>query len=97
MPIMDAGFSNPPESIPKIIESSLFLVICSLGASLQLGLVYVMVESRISHEVVLLLAVIAASISNFILNKKTTFKEKIRGWMIGEKYVYPVSKFYCMV
>ncbi|MGN6630276.1 MAG: glycosyltransferase [Candidatus Nitrosocosmicus sp.] len=57
----------------------LFLIICSLGASLQLGLVYLLVESKVSYELSLLLAVIAASVSNFVLNKKLTFKEKIWG------------------
>jgi dolichol-phosphate mannosyltransferase len=71
----DRDFS-PKHSIKQYL---LFLIICSLGASLQLGLVYVMVESEIPYEVALLMAVIAASISNFILNKKITFKEKIWG------------------
>lgn len=57
----------------------LFLMICSFGASMQLGLVYMLVESNLSYESSLLLAVIGASVSNFILNKKFTFKEKIWG------------------
>jgi dolichol-phosphate mannosyltransferase len=57
----------------------LFLTICSLGATIQLGLVYILVESKIPYELSLFLAVIAASISNFVLNKKITFKEKIWG------------------
>jgi dolichol-phosphate mannosyltransferase len=57
----------------------LFLIICSLGASLQLALVYTLVESKVSYEWSLLFAVIAASASNFILNKRFTFKEKIWG------------------
>jgi dolichol-phosphate mannosyltransferase len=41
--------------------------------------VYLLVESKVSYELSLLLAVIAASVSNFVLNKKLTFKEKIWG------------------
>jgi dolichol-phosphate mannosyltransferase len=54
-----------------------FLCICSLGAVIQLGLVYGFVETGNSYELSLLLAVIVASVSNFILNKRLTFKEKI--------------------
>ncbi len=54
-----------------------FLCICSLGAVMQLGLVYGLVETGNSYELSLLFAVIVSSISNFILNKKLTFKEKI--------------------
>jgi len=71
----DRDFS-PKHTIKQYL---LFLIICSLGASLQLGLVYLLVESNISYELSLLLAVIAASVSNFVLNKKLTFKEKIWG------------------
>ena len=71
----DRDFS-PKHSIKQYL---LFLVICSLGASLQLALVYLLVESKVTYEWSLLLAVITASVSNFILNKKLTFKEKIWG------------------
>ena len=71
----DRNFS-PKHTIKQYL---LFLFICSLGASLQLGFVYLLVESNLSYELSLLLAVIAASVSNFILNKKLTFKEKIWG------------------
>ena len=54
-----------------------FLCICSLGAIIQLGLVYALVENGNPYGLSLLIAVIVASISNFILNKKLTFKEKI--------------------
>ena len=56
-----------------------FILICSLGASLQLTLVYVMMESKLPYFLSLLFAVIGASVSNFLLNKKVTFKEKIWG------------------
>ena len=56
----------------------LFLVLCALGAGIQLSLVYVFVESSgIPYAISLILAVCVASISNFLLNKKITFGEKI--------------------
>jgi dolichol-phosphate mannosyltransferase len=60
-------------------QYGIFFTISALGASVQIGLLYVFVESGVSYEISLLLAVIAASVSNFILNKKLTFKEKIWG------------------
>ena len=53
-----------------------FMSICSLGVILQLSLVYVLVESNIPYEFSLLLAITVASVSNFVLSKKITFKEK---------------------
>jgi len=56
----------------------LFLALCTLGAVIQLSLVYVFVEySHIPYGVSLILAVCVASLSNFLLNKKITFGEKI--------------------
>ena len=56
----------------------LFLALCTLGAVIQLSLVYVFVEySHITYAVSLILAVCVASLSNFLLNKKITFGEKI--------------------
>jgi len=56
----------------------LFLGLCTLGAVIQLSLVYAFVEYfNIQYAVSLLLAVIIASLSNFLLNKKITFGEKI--------------------
>jgi dolichol-phosphate mannosyltransferase len=60
-------------------QYGLFLIFSSLGISIQLTLVYLMVESGISYNLSLICAVAAASISNFILNKKWTFREKIWG------------------
>lgn len=71
----DKDFS-PKHTIKQYL---LFLIICSLGASIQLVFVYLLVESKMSYELSLLLAVITASVSNFVLNKKLTFKEKIWG------------------
>lgn len=56
----------------------LFIALCTLGAIIQLSLVYVFVEySHIEYAISLLLAVCIASLSNFLLNKKITFGEKI--------------------
>ena len=60
-------------------QYGLFLLFSSLGISIQLTLVYLMVESGISYNLSLICAVAAASISNFMLNKKWTFREKIWG------------------
>jgi dolichol-phosphate mannosyltransferase len=60
-------------------QYGLFLLFSSLGISIQLTLVYVMVESGMSYNLSLICAVAAASISNFILNKKWTFREKVWG------------------
>ena len=56
----------------------LFLALCTLGAVIQLSLVYLFVEySHIQYAVSLIMAVAIASLSNFLLNKKITFGEKI--------------------
>lgn len=48
-----------------------------LGAVIQLLVLYVFVEAGLIYPISLLLGVIIGSISNFILNKKWTFYEKI--------------------
>ena len=59
-------------------QYALFLALCTLGAVIQLSLVFAFVEYfNIQYAVSLLLAVIIASLSNFLLNKKITFGEKI--------------------
>jgi len=61
-----------------IRQYSLFMVLCTLGAVIQLSLVYLFVEySHIQYAVSLVMAVAVASLSNFLLNKKITFGEKI--------------------
>jgi len=56
----------------------LFLALCALGAVIQLSLVYAFVEySHIPYAISLIMAVCVASISNFLLNKKITFGERI--------------------
>jgi len=56
----------------------LFLTLCSLGAVIQLSLVFVFVEySHIQYGISLVMAVCVASLGNFLLNKRITFGEKI--------------------
>lgn len=55
-----------------------FIGFSSLGALVQLGIVYVLVDSyQLLYPVALILAVATAASSNFILNKKWTFKQKV--------------------
>ena len=57
-----------------------FAMFSSLGALVQLGVVYFLVDSNdISYPFALILAVITAAFGNFVLNKKWTFKEKMLG------------------
>ena len=61
-------------------QYALFLSVCAFGAVIQLALVYTLVEySHIQYGASLFIAVAIASISNFLLNKKITFGEKIWG------------------
>ena len=55
-----------------------FAMFSSLGALVQLGMVYFLVDNvEISYPLALILAVITAAFGNFVLNKKFTFKEKL--------------------
>ena len=55
-----------------------FLALCAFGAIIQLSLTYVFFERwHIHYAISLMLAVCIASMSNFLLNKKITFGEKI--------------------
>ena len=55
-----------------------FVGFSSLGALVQLGMVFSLVEaSQIVYPIALILAVFTAAFGNFILNKKWTFKEKL--------------------
>jgi dolichol-phosphate mannosyltransferase len=60
-------------------QYGLFAAITSGGAGIQLGVLHVLLQSGFGYEVALLVAVGIASISNFLLNKKLTFGEKIWG------------------
>ena len=61
-----------------VIQYSKFAGFSSIGALVQLGMVYYLVdELSISYPIALVSAVGIAAFSNFILNKKWTFKEKV--------------------
>ena len=58
-------------------QYAFYLFFTVLGAVIQLLVLYVFVEAGLIYPISLLLGVIIGSISNFILNKKWTFYEKI--------------------
>jgi dolichol-phosphate mannosyltransferase len=60
-------------------QYGLFAAITSGGAGIQLGVLHVLLQSGSSYEVSLIIAVSIASISNFLLNKRLTFGERIWG------------------
>jgi dolichol-phosphate mannosyltransferase len=57
-----------------------FAMFSSLGALVQLGMVYFLVDGNsMVYPLALIIAVITAAFGNFVLNKKWTFKEKLLG------------------
>jgi len=61
-----------------IMQYGKFSGFSSIGALVQLGIVYYLVdEVNMSYPIALVSAVATAAFSNFILNKKWTFKEKV--------------------
>ena len=55
-----------------------FCLFSSLGALVQVSMMYLLVESyHIDQPIALILAISTAAFGNFILNKKLTFKEKL--------------------
>jgi dolichol-phosphate mannosyltransferase len=73
-------FEDRDFSIRKTLKQyALFAGISSGGAAIQLGSLYLFMESGLSYEVSLITAVALASVSNFLFNKKWTFGEKIWG------------------
>jgi dolichol-phosphate mannosyltransferase len=59
-------------------QYGLFLGFSTFGALIQIGALYLLVETyHISYPLSLVLAVLAASSSNFLLNKKWTFNERL--------------------
>ncbi len=73
----DRDFSSSTRFLKQYL---LFLGFSSIGASIQLIVVYLLVElSGYGYAPSLILAVLAGCGSNFILNKKWTFKERIWG------------------
>jgi dolichol-phosphate mannosyltransferase len=68
--------------VPKkmLLQYGLFASFSAFGALVQLGMLYALVEKYgMSYLLALVLAVATASIGNFLLNKKWTFKEKVWG------------------
>lgn len=60
------------------VQYGKFAGFSSIGALVQLGMVYYLVdETGLTYPISLVLAVGVAAFSNFILNKKWTFKEKV--------------------
>lgn len=74
-------FEDRDLSLKKtLVQYGMFAGFSAFGALVQLGMVFYLVESQgQSYPIALILAVATASISNFLLNKKWTFKEKIWG------------------
>jgi len=61
-----------------LIQYGKFVGFSSVGALVQLGLVFYLVENySLMYPQALILTVIAAAFGNFILNKKWTFKENV--------------------
>jgi dolichol-phosphate mannosyltransferase len=59
-------------------QYGLFLGFSGIGAIFQIFMIYVLVESRhMSYSIALFVAVVIASVGNFILNKRWTFQEKV--------------------
>lgn len=62
------------------IQYAMFIGFSSLGALLQLSIVYLLVDIRqVDYAIALVIGVMVASVGNFLLNKKLTFKERIWG------------------
>lgn len=71
-------FEDRDFSLKKTLRQyGLFAVITSGGAIIQLGSLYMLLGSGLEYEMSLILAVALASVSNFLLNKRWTFGEKI--------------------
>ena len=61
-----------------LVQYGKFIGFSSLGALIQLGMVYILVDTyQFVYSLALILAVATAASSNFIFNKKWTFKEKV--------------------
>jgi dolichol-phosphate mannosyltransferase len=62
------------------IQYLMFMGFSSIGALLQLSIVYLLYDGRqVDYPIALVVGVIVASVGNFLLNKKLTFKEKVWG------------------
>jgi dolichol-phosphate mannosyltransferase len=59
-------------------QYGLFLGFSGIGAIFQIFMIYILVESRhMNYSIALFVAVVIASVGNFILNKRWTFQEKV--------------------
>ncbi|MBI1828701.1 MAG: glycosyltransferase family 2 protein [Thaumarchaeota archaeon] len=59
-------------------QYGLFLGFSGIGAIFQIFMIYILVESRhMNYSVALFVAVVIASVGNFILSKRWTFQEKV--------------------
>jgi dolichol-phosphate mannosyltransferase len=54
-----------------------FIAVSAIGLSIQITLLYYMVEHLFPYRISLIVAIAVATTINFILNKKFTFKEKL--------------------
>jgi dolichol-phosphate mannosyltransferase len=71
-------FEDRDFSLKKTLRQyGLFAAITSGGAIIQLGSLYMFLGAGLQYEMSLILAVGLASVSNFLLNKRWTFGEKI--------------------
>lgn len=60
------------------LQYGAFLGFSTVGALIQLAIVYLLVEGRyVEYPIALVLGVITASAGNFLFNKKFTFKERL--------------------
>jgi dolichol-phosphate mannosyltransferase len=61
-------------------QYGMFVLLCSFGALLQILTLYLLVDvTNVQYILALTLAALIGSASNFIFNKKLTFKEKVWG------------------
>jgi dolichol-phosphate mannosyltransferase len=73
-------FEDRDFSVRKTLSQyAFFALITSGGAGIQLGVLHMLLQSGFRYETSLILAVGIASITNFLLNKKLTFREKVWG------------------
>jgi dolichol-phosphate mannosyltransferase len=71
-------FEDRDFSMKKTLRQyGLFAAVTAGGAIIKLGSLYVFLESGLQYGISLIIAVALASVSNFLLNKKWTFGEKI--------------------
>jgi dolichol-phosphate mannosyltransferase len=74
-------FEDRDFSCKRLLKQyGMFVLLCSFGALLQILTLYLLVDvTHVRYDLSLTLAALIGSASNFIFNKKWTFKEKIWG------------------